>query len=152
MLISFYLGPHPFPAFYSSFVWSQGKLVGEAQPVSGVVASAAGDWLWPLWATLPGHASSSEAFTPQPSRQTKSQSALCFLDSWAFQRVPLFVNVNLSPKAYGRSQGGWVQIGQLLPWGVLKGWRTACGLWDELGVWVYQVKMVSHFPFVKQAA
>lgn len=93
-------GLHPFPAFYSSFVWSQQKPVGEVQPVSGVGCSVARDGLWPLSATLPGHSSSSAAFTPHSQTgRARVQPVLCFLGSWTFQRMSLLVNVNFFPKS-----------------------------------------------------
>lgn len=50
-----------------------------------------------------------------------------------------------SPKADGRSQETGAQIGHLLPGGVLDGWGFVCDLRDNLGIYVYQVKVVLHF-------
>lgn len=50
-----------------------------------------------------------------------------------------------SPKADGRSQEARVQIGHLLPGGVLDGWGLVCDLRDNPEIYVYQVKMVLHF-------
>lgn len=109
MLINFYWGLHPFPALYSSFVRAQGKPVGEAQPVNTVGSSIAGDWLWPLWATLPlPLLFLLPVLHNRPAGRWRVRLVLFFLGS---QRISLLVNVNLSPKACSGSQGGRAPLG-----------------------------------------
>lgn len=50
-----------------------------------------------------------------------------------------------SPKADGRSQEAGAQRGHLLPGGVLDGWGLVCDLRDNLGIYVYLLKVVLHF-------